>query len=76
MTPITSSGKRISRPLYAVKLAGKKNSSLAVIDSKIMAMHSDTAMKLGKQARGAANAFEPADFFDPYVVPLSAFTEN
>ncbi|KAJ9115708.1 hypothetical protein QFC20_001035 [Naganishia adeliensis] len=48
-----------------LKLAGKKNSSLAVIDSKIMAMHSDTAMKLGKQARAAANAFEPADFFDP-----------
>ncbi|KAI5454584.1 hypothetical protein NCC49_003478 [Naganishia albida] len=48
-----------------LKLAGKKNSSLAVIDSKIMAMHSDTAIKLGRQARAAANAFEPADFFDP-----------
>jgi hypothetical protein len=45
-------------------MAGK-NSSLAVIDSKIMTMHSDTAMKLGKQARAMANAFEPADFFDP-----------
>ena len=58
-------------PSSTVKLAGKKNSSLAVIDSKIMAMHSDTAMKLGKQARAAANAFEPADFFDPYVLPAS-----
>ena len=42
-----------------------------------MAMHSDTAIKLGRQARAAANAFEPADFFDPYVwwIPL-AFTRN
>ena len=40
---------------------------MAVIDSKIMTMHSDTAMKLGKQARAMANAFEPGDFFEPYV---------
>jgi hypothetical protein len=44
-----------------------------VIDSKIMAMHSDTAMKLGKQARAAANAFEAADFFDPYVAHLGVY---
>ncbi|GHJ85623.1 hypothetical protein NliqN6_2025 [Naganishia liquefaciens] len=47
------------------KLGRGGNSSLAVIDSKIMTMHSDSAMKLGKQARAMANAFEPGDFFDP-----------
>ncbi|KAJ9125284.1 hypothetical protein QFC22_000240 [Naganishia vaughanmartiniae] len=59
-TKIAESDKLFHRLKYA-----QKNSSLAVIDSKIMAMHSETAMKIGKQARAAANAFEPGDFFEP-----------
>lgn len=66
----SSKSSSLGRPLTCdsvtrtVKYA-QKNSSLAVIDSKIMAMHSETAMKIGKQARAEANAFEPGDFFEP-----------
>ncbi|GHJ87436.1 hypothetical protein NliqN6_3838 [Naganishia liquefaciens] len=42
-----------------------KDASLAVIDSKVMSTHTDTAAKIGKLARSHANAFEVADFFDP-----------
>ncbi|KAJ9108928.1 hypothetical protein QFC21_000250 [Naganishia friedmannii] len=55
----------VSNGLFSRLKFAQKNSSLAVIDSRIMAMHSETAMKIGKQARAEANAFEPGDFFEP-----------
>jgi hypothetical protein len=36
-----------------------------VVDSKVIWTHIDTVGKMGKMARGQANTFEPADFFDP-----------
>ncbi|KAJ9094108.1 hypothetical protein QFC19_008060 [Naganishia cerealis] len=43
----------------------QQNASLAVIDSRILGVHTDTGYKMGKYARTEANAFEDADFLEP-----------
>jgi hypothetical protein len=57
--PLVRYGPKTARAANAV------DASLAVIDSRVMGTHADTAAKMGKLARSSANAFELEDFFDP-----------
>jgi hypothetical protein len=57
--PLVRYGPKTPRAANAV------DASLAVIDSRVMGTHADTAAKMGKLARSSANAFELEDFFDP-----------